>query len=36
MRQKALVFVLSGPSGAGKSTYVARLLEKDRELRFSV
>ena len=36
VRQKALVFVLSGPSGAGKSTFVARILERDPELRFSV
>jgi guanylate kinase len=30
------IFIISAPSGSGKSTLVARLMEVDRNLRFSV
>ena len=30
------VFIISAPSGSGKSTLVSRLMERDRNLRFSV
>jgi guanylate kinase len=36
VRRKPFVMVISGPSGAGKSTFVARLLERHPDLRFSV
>ncbi len=36
MSRVATVFIISAPSGSGKSTLVARLMEADDKLRFSI
>lgn len=34
--EKGLLLVISGPSGSGKGTVIKRLMEKDRDFRYSV
>lgn len=36
MDKKGHLFIISGPSGAGKSTVIKAILEKQRDLRYSI
>jgi guanylate kinase len=36
MAKKGRLFIISGPSGAGKSTVIKAILEKKRDLRYSI
>jgi len=36
MDKKGRLFIISGPSGAGKSTVIKAILEKKRDLRYSI